>query len=162
MKKITLIGILSIMLLLLGACGKVSKVEDAYGKFEYDNADGSKAYIIIEKDEITFDNVNIDELKKTKVAFEVQKEVTRQEQKGNSLSDEDKTELEEKYNQEIDWNSFINASFQYNAEYEEDTQAVYFESATGNQNELFFTYDLKYKTITIYNTEFTKTSDETN
>ena len=53
----------------------------------------------------------------------------------------------------------MDASFKYNAEYEEDSQAVYFESVAGNEYELYFSYNLKYKTLTIYGTEFKKTSD---
>ena len=161
MKKIVICLCLCMFTLLFAACGNgKSTVKESYGTFEYENADGSVASIVINKDEVCFQNVKVEELKNAKVEFEVHKEVMNLEKERNEKVDEkEKEEIYEKYNSEIDWSNFVDASFKYNAEYEEDSQAVYFESVAGNEYELYFSYNLKYKTLTIYGTEFTKISD---
>lgn len=159
MKKNILMVLLVVFMLVLGACGKTDNLAEAYGSFECQNADGSTSGIVIDKEAVQFENVNMDELKNIKVAFEVQKEVAALEREGATVDEQAKEEMSQKYNKEIDWSNFIDAKFEYAAEYEEDSQTVYFESVTGNQNELFFSYDLKYQTLTIYNVEFIKIAD---
>ena len=159
-KKITLIVLLCVFSFILSACGDSDNVKESYGTFEYENTDGSLATIIIDEEEITFQNVNIDEMKNAKVEFEVYKEVMRLEKESSEeVAEEEKEAIRAKYNSEIDWSSFEDGSFKYNVEYDESSQTIWFESVTENEYEMYGTYDLKYKTLTIYNVEFRRTSE---
>ena len=159
MKKLKLYMLLGIFTIILGGCGDSNHKKETYGTFEYKNIDGSIATIIVDEEEITFQNVNIDEMKNAKVEFEVYKEVMKLEKENfEKVDEEEKEQIREKYNSEIDWSSFEDANFKYNIEYDEESQSVWVESATGNEYEMYATYDLKYETLTIYNVEFSKTS----
>ena len=85
--------------------------------------------------------------------------LAREKENYEKVDEEEKALIREKYNSEIDWSSFEDGSFKYNVEYDEDSQSVWVESATGNEYEMYATYDLKYETLTIYNMEFSKTSE---
>lgn len=160
MEKLKICFILCIFTFILGGCGDSNHEKETYGTFEYENADGSIATITVNEEEITFQNVNIDEMKNAKIEFEVHKEVMRLEKENyEKVDEEEKALIREKYNSEIDWSSFEDGSFKYNVEYDEDSQSVWVESATGNEYEMYATYDLKYETLTIYNMEFSKTSE---
>ncbi|MBE5865865.1 MAG: hypothetical protein E7292_06570 [Lachnospiraceae bacterium] len=158
MKKKVVIVLLTGCMLLLGACSNANNFAKAYGSFEYINSDGSASGIVIDKEAVQFENVDMDELKNMKVAFEVQKEVAALEREGVTVDEQKKEDIRQKLNQEFEWSGFGDAKFEYTAEYEEDSQTVYFESVTGNQNELFFSYDLNTQKLSIYNVEFAKAS----
>lgn len=156
-KAIALNSLFIMILILMAGCDHTGKeIEQSYGKYKYEDSDGQTEIIEINQDEIKFDNVDVNALKGIKATFEAQKEINKLEKEGMVVDDNKKKDLKEKYFEEIDWSSFYNQSFSYNAEYEEESQAVYFESVTENDNEIYFSYDLKHKTLTVYNIEFTK------
>lgn len=159
MKKKVVTVLLTGCMLVLGACGKADNLAKAYGNFEYLNPNGSASAIVIDKEAVQFENVDMDELKNIKVAFEVQKEVAALERDGVIVDEQKKEDIRQKLNQEFEWSEFADAKFEYTAEYEEDSQTVYFESVTGNKNELFFSYDLNAQKLSIYNVEFAKASN---
>lgn len=160
-RKRILFVLLGAFAFILGACGDSNHIKESYGTFEYENTDGSIATITVDEEEITFQNVNVDEMKNAKVEFEVYKEVMRIEKENfEKVDEEEKEEIRAKYDSEIDWSSFEDGSFKYNVEYDESSQSIWFESDTENEYEMYGTYDLKYETLTIYNVEFNKTSDE--
>lgn len=156
-KEIIRISLLILMLMLLDGCDHTAnEIKQAYGKYVYENSAGKTEIIEINQDEIRFDNVDVNALKEIKATFEAQREINKLEQEGKVVDENQRKTIKEKYQGEIDWSDFYNQSFSYNAEYEEDSQAIYFESVTGNENEMYLSYDLKHKMLTVYTIEFKK------
>lgn len=137
-------------------CSSSNRVyNEVYGTYKYQADNGNEQIIVVEKDNIRFEGLDLEKIKEKKAAINFAKKKSELEQEGKSLSEEESEKLIKEYTKNINLNNFLNSSFcEYKSDYSEDTQEVYIETVTKNAEELFLVYNLKKKTITLYDTIF--------
>lgn len=158
MKKI-LIYMACVVILNIAGCGFLKNItEEAYATYEYQNKNGEMAEISINKNEISFHNIDVSVIQEKKAAMMQLKEGKKQEAEGKTLSEKEKAELLEECMTKVNVDGLKECSCEYASEYAEESQAVYFDMEIEKES-ITLIYDLKHETLNFYDMVFLKKNE---